>query len=246
MNLEEFKKTLPELSEGKKVVSVLSGGLDSSTLTYLLVDKYGADNVVALSYFYGQKQSIELEKAKTTCNKLGVKHHLLDITFLGEAVKNVCANIKGTDVQMPTIEDVLGDPQPPTEVPFRNAILNTIAFSFAQANNCQYVFTGIQIHDSYGYWDCTQDFLDVMNHLSSLNRLHNIQLVAPFKSMSKCEEIKIGNELEVPYEDTLTCYNPNDKGESCGKCPSCSERIMNFKKAGMKDPALYSIEIDWS
>lgn len=124
MNLEEFKKTLPELDEGKKVVSVLSGGLDSSTLTYLLVDKYGKDNVVALSYFYGQKQSVELDKAKITCDKLGIKQHLLDITFLGEAVKNVCANIRGTDVDMPTIEDVLGDPQPPTEVPFRNAILN--------------------------------------------------------------------------------------------------------------------------
>lgn len=228
-----------------KVVSVLSGGLDSTILTYKLVDEYGADNVFALSFFYGQKQSHELEKAKLTCQKLGIEHRLIDISFLGDVVAPVCANIAGSDVAMPTIQDVLGDPQPPTEVPYRNMLLNTVAFSFAQANGCQAVYTGIQVHDAYGYWDCTQDFLDGMNQISSLNRQHEIALVAPFARMSKAEEIVIGQRLGVPFEDSLTCYDPNDKAESCGKCPSCAERIMNFAKAGIVDPVPYSVTIPW-
>lgn len=228
-----------------KVVSVLSGGLDSTVLTYKLVDEYGADNVFALSFYYGQKQSAELDKAKLTCQKLGIEHRLIDISFLGEVVAPVCANIAGSDVAMPTIQDVLGDPQPPTEVPYRNMLLNTIAFSFAQANDCQAVYTGIQVHDAYGYWDCTQDFLDNMNAVSALNRQHEIALIAPFAQMSKAEEIVIGQRLGVPFEDSLTCYDPNDNAESCGKCPSCAERIMNFAKAGVIDPAPYSVYIPW-
>jgi len=49
----------------------------------------------------------------------------------------------------------------------------------------------------------------------------------------------------VPFEDTISCYNPNEKGESCGICLTCSDRIGNFAKAGIIDPITYSKEIDW-
>lgn len=232
---------LPKIS---KAVSVLSGGLDSTILTYLLVDRYGRDNVVALSFNYGQKQGIELQKAETTCNKLGIQHKIIDISFLGEIVSPMCANIKGTDVEMPTIRDVLGDPQPPTYVPYRNMILNSIAFSFAEANDCQAVFSGLQVHDEYGYWDTSRQFIDNMNAVSTLNRMHAITFEAPFAEMSKYQEIEIAKTLNVPFEDTMTCYNPTDD-VACGKCPSCSERIQNFILAKTKDPCKYAIEIDW-
>lgn len=227
-----------------KVVSVLSGGLDSTILTYKLVSEFGAENVFALSFNYGQKQSIELEKASITCKKLGIKHKIIDISFLGDIVSPVCANIKGTDISMPTIQDVLGDPQPPTYVPYRNMILNSIAFSFAESNDCGYVYSGLQVHDEYGYWDTSRMFIDRMNDISKLNRQHTIRFMAPFAEMSKKEEIKIGMLLKVPFEDSMTCYNPTDD-IACGICPSCSERIQNFALAGIKDPCKYDIEIPW-
>jgi 7-cyano-7-deazaguanine synthase len=233
-----------KLPNKNKVVSVLSGGLDSTILTYMLVDKYGKDNVIALSFNYGQKQGIELEKASVTCKKLNIQHKIIDISFLGDIVAPVCANIKGTDVEMPTIQDVLGDPQPPTYVPYRNMILNSIAFSFAESNDCDAVFSGLQIHDEYGYWDTSRMFIDRMNSVSELNRQHQISFEAPFAEMSKKDEIEIGKELGVIFEDTMTCYNPTED-VACGKCPSCSERIQNFALAGIKDPCKYSIEIPW-
>ena len=143
MNLEQALAQLPDTEHN--VVSVLSGGLDSTILTYILVKKYGKDRVFALSYNYGQKQKRELDMARATCNWLGVAHKVLDLSILGEIVKDVSANIKGTDVAMPTIKDVLGDPQPKTYVPFRNMILNSLAFSFAECNKASHVFTGLQI-----------------------------------------------------------------------------------------------------
>lgn len=254
MNLEQAKKLLPDLPDQKQnVVAVLSGGLDSTIMTYILAAKYGhrQDNpvmsrVYALSFDYGQKQKRELEMAAKTCSYLQIEHRVLDLSILGEIAKSISANIGGSEVAMPTIKDVLGDPQPKTYVPFRNMILNSLAFSFAEANKAAYVFTGLQVHDEYGYWDTTQKFVDSMNIVADQNRTHKVKLIAPFSHLSKYDEIIIAEEMgNVRYDLTLTCYNPNEEGHSCGKCPSCSERIANFAKAGIKDPVPYSMDIPW-
>lgn len=246
MNLSEALAHVPDTEHN--VVSVLSGGLDSTIMTYILVRKYGANRVFALSYNYGQKQKVELEMAAKTCEYLGVAHKVLDLSILGDIVKNVSANIGGSDVNMPTIKDVLGDPQPKTYVPFRNMILNSLAFSFAEANKASHVFTGLQVHDEYGYWDTTQKFVDTMNAVADQNRTHKVKLQAPFSLLSKYDELMIAKEIgDVRLDYTLTCYNPDERGRSCGICPSCSERIQNFIKANMRDPIEYQPgrTVDW-
>ena len=154
MNLQEALTSLPDTD--KNVLSVMSGGLDSGIMTMMLVEKYGADRVVALSYDYGQKQRIELEKAAELCGKLGVSHKVIDLAILGKIAEPISANISGTSVEMPTIQDVLGDPQPKTYVPFRNLILLALTLAQAEASDCSYMFTGLQVHDEYGYWDTSQ------------------------------------------------------------------------------------------
>jgi 7-cyano-7-deazaguanine synthase len=215
-------------------------------MTYLLVEKYERDHVFALTYDYGQKQKREIDMAIKTCIHLGIKHKVLDLSILGEIVKEVSANISGTDVAMPTIKDVLGDPQPKTYVPFRNMILNALAFSFAESNSASHVFTGLQVHDEYGYWDTTQKFVDCMNSVASQNRTHKVELLAPFSQLSKYDEIEISKELNnVRLDYTLTCYDPDVSGRSCGVCPSCSERIQNFIRANVRDPIPYIHGVDW-
>lgn len=226
--------------EPTKAVVLLSGGLDSTTLLYHAVKQHGKENVFALTTNYGQRQSIEIEKAKISCSKLGVVHRIIDISFLGEIVKNVSALSSSGNVPMPSITEVLGDPQPPTYVPFRNLILHSIALSFAESNQCQIVYLGIQAHDLYSYWDTTPEFMNAVNKVAELNRHNLISMKAPFVAMEKAEEIKIGYELGVPYKDTWTCYRgPNEKGEACGVCPSCAERKGAFKKNNMIDPVPY-------
>ncbi|MGH2564198.1 MAG: 7-cyano-7-deazaguanine synthase QueC [Ginsengibacter sp.] len=255
MNLNEALALLPGTSEN--VVSVLSGGLDSTVMTYLLVQKYGNGRVKALSFNYGQKQKYELTCASATCKLLKIPHSILNLKILGNIVRDVSANIGDSAVEMPSIKEVLGDPQPKTYVPFRNMILNSIAFSYAEANKASHIFTGLQVHDEYGYWDTTQRFVDAMNNVAAQNRTHKVKMMAPFAHLSKYQEILLAAELpmEVDFSKTLTCYNPQDTWPvisaktpwsiSCGKCPSCSERIANFAKAGLKDPISYSTHIPW-
>lgn len=228
-------------------VVILSGGMDSTITMRLAVEKYGKENVSALTFNYGQKQKREIDMARATTQMLGVKHKIVDATFLGEISKGFSANVD-TDMVMPTIKDVLGDPRPKTYVPNRNMILMSIAAAYAETRNVDTVVTGLQSTDEYNYHDTTARWIGKVNDLLAENRILKIKLIAPFSSLSKHQEIQILNELDGNTNlllFTLTCYNPDEDGNSCGKCPSCSERIANFAKVGIKDPVPYSMSLDW-
>lgn len=246
MNLSEALNVLPDTDN--KVLSVHSGGMDSSIMTMLLVEKYGKDKVETVSYRYGQKQAEELVRAQKFCRTLGILRHELDLTILGYIAREISANIVESHIKMPTIKEVLGDPQPKTYVPFRNLILLSMTLAQAEARNCNYIFTGLQVHDEYGYWDTSQKFVDSINAVADQNRTHKVKIIAPFSHLSKYDEIKLCQEMgkEELLEHTLTCYNPDSEGRSCGKCPSCSERIANFIKAGVRDPIVYVKDLPWT
>lgn len=240
-------EALALLPDTKGCVVILSGGMDSTITMRLAVEKYGRENVSALTFDYGQKQKIEINKAKITTHTLGVAHKIIDASFLGDISKGFSANVD-TDMEMPTIKDVLGDPRPKTYVPNRNMILMSIAAAYAETRNVDTILCGLQVHDEYGYHDTTQRWVNKVNDLLSENRIIKIKLVAPFSQLSKYDELNILREIDGNVDltmFTLTCYNPNEDGDSCGKCPSCSERIANFAKIGVKDPVTYSIPLDW-
>ena len=245
MKLNEAILLLPDV---KGCVVILSGGMDSTIAMRLAVQKYGKDNVSALTFYYGQKQKREIEMARMSTQMLGVKHRVVDASFLRDISKGFSANVD-TDMAMPTIKDVLGDPRPKTYVPNRNMILMSIAAAYAETQNVDTVICGLQVHDEYGYHDTTKRFVDKINDVLSENRIIKIKVIAPFADMSKLDEIKVLRALDGDVGllwNTLTCYNPDSEGKSCGKCPSCSERIANFAKAGLIDPIPYSVDILWS
>ena len=247
MNLQQALDRLPQRNLSTSAVAVLSGGLDSTIMTMLLMKKYGRPNVTALSYDYGQKQRVELERAAKFCDTVGIRHKILDLSILGEIAKPMSANIGGSDIDMPTIQDVLGDPQPKTYVPFRNMILLSLSLSFAESVGAEIVSTGLQVHDEYGYWDTSKRFVGSMNDVAKQNRTHKVEIIAPFSHLSKQSELELCKELDMMHllEHTLTCYNPDVYGRSCARCPSCSERINAFMKAKVADPIEYQIDIPW-
>lgn len=233
-------------SEFNGAVVVLSGGMDSTIALRLCVEKYGKENVRALTFDYGQKQRVEIEKAAESTRKLGVAHKILDLSILGEIAKGFSANVD-TDIAMPTIQDVLGDPRPKTYVPNRNMILMSLAAAYAEVAGINQIVTGLQVHDEYGYHDTTQSFVDSLNSALVQNRIIKIRITAPFVKFNKLEELEVLKELDGNLDllkSTMTCYNPNGH-DSCGFCPSCSERIANFARFGQPDVVPYNRPIDW-
>lgn len=244
-------RELELLPETKKVLVILSGGMDSTIALRLCVEKYKAPNVYALSFLYGQKQGAEVGYAALTCRNLGVKHQLLDLSILGKISQGFSANIDHS-IPMPTIKEVLGAPRPKTYVPNRNMILMSLAAAYAETENIDTIVMGLQIHDEYGYHDTTERFVKKVNDVLSENRIIKINIIAPFSRMSKYDELLALKKLDGNFnllKNTLTCYNPitryGSAPLSCGECPSCSERINAFMKIGEKDPVEYKIDIPW-
>lgn len=220
-----------------KGIVIVSGGLDSTTLMYYLHDKVKNRSDVpikAISFNYGQRHKAEIDYASYHAIKLGIPHQIINLEGIFREVAASSALLGGMDV--PTLEEVIGDPQPITYVPFRNMIMLTTAAAIAENNEMDTVYYGAQKHDEYsGYWDTTQEFTDKLQAVFSLNRRVKVKVEAPFVDKSKSDLVKIGTDLGIDYKMTMTCYN----GDDCGTCPTCADRIMAFKRAGLVDPKEY-------
>lgn len=202
----------------EKVVLILSGGLDSTTLLYYLksIDK----DVVCLTFDYGQKARKELECAKEICNILDVEHYVFDVSSIMELLKFS---------SLIDVENDKTDVPKDTVVPSRNTILLEFATAFAISNDCKEVYYGAIKGDIGDYPDTTPQFLKQINELNKVNNYDYIPIKAPFIDKEKSEVVKISLELNVPLEKTWSCYVNEDK--PCGKCYSCKTRIEAIEKA---------------
>lgn len=219
-----------------KAVVLLSGGLDSATALYLA--KARGFEITALSFNYGQKHNVELERASELAKKVGVTDHKVVQLKLsdwgGSSLTDASIDVENGDVNRTDI--------PITYVPARNMVFLSVAASLAEAIGAQNIFIGVSEVDYSGYVDCRQEFIDAMevaiNKGTVMGAENNmpIKIHAPFVNMTKSEEIELGMELGVDYSLTWSCYRGGEK--PCGTCDSCLLRAKAFEDAGYKDPAL--------
>lgn len=224
-----------------KALVLFSGGVDSTTCLGLAVEKYGADQVLALSVYYGQKHKREMEAAEKIAKHYGVLWKQLDLALI--FADSNCSLLSGSTEEIPKesyaqqLEHTGGTPVS-TYVPFRNGLFLSSAASIALSYGCEVIYYGAHSDDAAGnaYPDCSSAFNDAMNqaiYLGSGNQLH---IEAPFVNWTKSQVVKKGLELNVPYELTWSCY---EGGETpCGTCGTCRDRAAAFAANGVADPAL--------
>ena len=225
-----------------KALVLFSGGVDSSTCLGIAVDKYGAEEVLALSVYYGQKHSKELESAEKIAAYYGVKHIKLDLKPIFEGSE--CSLLKGSQNEIPheeyaeQLKKTNGDPVS-TYVPFRNGLFLSSAASIALSNGCEVIYYGAHADDAAGnaYPDCSQDFNEAINTAIFLGSGSKLHVIAPFIGLTKSQVICRGLELNVPYELSWSCYEGGEK--PCGKCGTCRDRKAAFRANGVEDPVEY-------
>ncbi|MBR6274987.1 MAG: 7-cyano-7-deazaguanine synthase QueC [Lachnospiraceae bacterium] len=222
-----------------KALVLSSGGLDSTTCLALAVNKYGKENVIALSVFYGQKHDKELQAAKKVAKYYGVVHKSLD---LAEIFKDSdCSLLQGSSQEIPEesydeqLKKTDGKPVS-TYVPFRNGLFLSCAASIALSNGCDVIYYGAHSDDAAGsaYPDCSDEFNKAMNEAIYLGSGKELHIEAPFVLLTKADVVRIGTKLKVPYELTWSCYEGGDK--PCGKCGTCIDRRKAFAANGLIDP----------
>lgn len=213
-----------------KSVLIYSGGLDSTVLLF----KLKSDNAIssAISFNYGQKHSKELEFAKFNCNKLNIKHMIVDLSPLKDIFgKSALTN---SDVKIPQA-NYDKDNMATTVVPNRNMIFLSIATAYAISTDADSVAYAAHSGDHALYADCREEFAKAIDKAISLCDYKNIKLYRPFINMTKAEIAKLGVKLGVDFSKTWSCYEGGDT--PCGKCATCLERIEALKEAGINNIA---------
>jgi 7-cyano-7-deazaguanine synthase len=221
-----------------KTILIYSGGVDSTVLLYELLDHH--DEVRALGVDYGQRHRKELDAARAIANRLGIEYEIADVS-------SVCRFLSGSSL---TSEEIgvpdghyTAESMKATVVPNRNMIMLSLAIGWAISTRSEVVAYAAHAGDHLIYPDCRPPFVATMNEAARRADWHSVGVVAPFLGMTKMRIVKRGHELDVPFEDTWSCY----KGGAihCGRCATCCERQEAMYVANVQDRTAYEDTEFW-
>jgi 7-cyano-7-deazaguanine synthase len=198
----------------------------------------------ALSFDYGQRHRIELEAARRVGQSLGVARHItlrIDLrAFGGSALTD--------DIAVPkdrTLEELAG-PIPSTYVPARNTVFLALALGYAEVSGAADLYLGVNAVDYSGYPDCRPEYVVAFERLANLATKAAVegrvtyQIHTPLLALDKAGIVRRGIELGVDFGLTHSCYDPTERGLSCGHCDACLLRKKGFHEAGVSDPLVYA------
>ena len=226
-------------------VVVFSGGQDSTTCLGWAKQTFG--KVVALSFNYGQKHSIELQQATKIAKMMEVEHYVMDVELLNQLAPNALTR---TDIEVVHSKDVVDGTEPNTVVRGRNGSFLWLASIYASTHGLQNVVTGVCETDFSGYIDCRDQFVKSLNVAINLGIDDKITIHTPLMWLDKVETWDLAHQvgiLDVVIKESHTCYNGDRTSLlGCQTCPACHLRntsLFEFAEKNGIDLAQYGIEV---
>ena len=224
-----------------KAVVLASGGLDSTVAA--TVARRDGCGLYFLTIAYGQRHTVEVERARQVARALEAAEHRvieIDLRALGGS-----ALTSDQPVPKDRSEAERRGGIPSTYVPARNTIFLSLALAYAETVDAGAIYIGANVLDYSGYPDCRSEFLQAFERVARLGTKigvegRGIEIRAPLLTLSKTEIIRLGLSLSAPLHLTHSCYDPAASGEACGRCDSCRIRLEGFKAAGLTDPVAYA------
>jgi 7-cyano-7-deazaguanine synthase len=222
------------VAPGTPAVVLLSGGLDSATV--LAIASKAGYAVHALTFRYGQRHSVEIERARALAAAWNVQRHVVaDVDLRG-----VGGSALTSDLAVPKDRDTgaASGEIPVTYVPARNTIFLSFALAWAEALGANAILIGVNALDYSGYPDCRPEYIEAFERMAGLATRAGVEgsttlrILAPLMEMTKAEIIRTGRALGVDYAMTISCYDPAPDGTVCGHCDACLLRAKGFAEAG--------------
>ena len=212
---------------------LLSAGLDSAVLAAFEARRSHVHPIYVSAGLAWETQELEALERLLTAPAFGTLAPLARLTFTVR------------DLYPPTHWALRGEP-PAFDTPDEDVYLtgrNVVLLAKAAIYCAQHRIGRIALGPLAGnpFPDATPQFFASMARAMSLGLAHDIQIDAPFAANEKSEVIRIGIELGVPLELTLSCMNPNG-GMHCGMCSKCRERRDAFNDAGIADSTRYAVQ----
>ena len=198
-----------------KTLLVYSGGLDSTTLLY----EYKDSIALAVSFDYGSKHNArELAYAAENCKRLGIRHMIIPLSFIGQYFKSDLL-LSGGEIPEGSYAD---ENMKSTVVPFRNGIMLAVAAGLAESYGLDAIMLANHSGDHAIYPDCRPEFVDALAAAVEAGTYNGVKLLSPYCHLTKRDIALRGRALGVDYSLTYSCYKGGEK--HCGKCGTCTER----------------------
>ena len=214
----------------KDAVLILSGGMDSVTMLY----DYQERIALAISFDYGSNHNAkEIPFAQLHCRRLGIEHLVIPLEFIHRYFDS--SLLQGAEA-IPE-GHYAADNMKSTVVPFRNAIMLSVAVGLAESRHLNYVMMANHGGDHTIYPDCRPEFVKAFSDASVAGTYEKVEVWAPYTMLTKVDIAKRGKELGIDYSETWSCYKGGDV--HCGRCGTCMERKEALEQAGIADNTAY-------
>lgn len=214
----------------KDAVIILSGGMDSVTMLY----DYQERIAVAISFDYGSNHNAkEIPFAQLHCRRLGIEHLVIPLEFIHRYFDS--SLLQGAEA-IPE-GHYAADNMKSTVVPFRNAIMLSVAVGLAESRHLNYVMMANHGGDHTIYPDCRPEFVKAFSDAAVAGTYEKVEVWAPYTMLTKVDIAKRGKELGIDYSETWSCYKGGDV--HCGRCGTCMERKEALEQAGIADHTVY-------
>lgn len=216
----------------RKVIILLSGGMDSVTALYAAHREYRV--IAALSFHYGAKHNErEIPFAAHHARQLQVRHEVIPLDFIERHFQSDLLKSGGEIPRGHYEEQTMRQ----TVVPFRNGIMLAIAAGFAESHGATGLVIAAHSGDHAIYPDCREKFMTAMDAAIREGTYAALEIIRPFIAMTKTDILRRGRELGIDYAQTWSCYVGGEV--HCGACGTCVERREAFQLAGLPDPTVY-------
>lgn len=222
----------------ERAIVLLSGGMDSCVCAALAARDCSA---AALHISYGQRtEEREHQSFLAICDRLNIRDKLV---VRNEALRVIGGSaLTDENIAVPATGPSChgtGGEIPVTYVPFRNAHFLAVAVSWAEVLGAGKIYIGAVEQDSSGYPDCRPAYYEAFNQvIKAGTKEGGIEIVTPLIHLRKSEIVRLGLELNAPFDLTWSCYSRED--QACGVCDSCVLRLRAFAAAGATDPIPYA------
>lgn len=216
----------------KKAVVIHSGGLDSSLCLALAMREFGKENVLSLSFFYGQRHAPETEQAKKICREWGVDHTIIAIDCLKEITESALIGKKKPIIHLDDAN---------TLVVGRNGLMARLGAIHAHHLGANCIFMGIIEVDAQtmGYRDCTRSYMDLKQQILRQDLASStFEIRTPLVQMSKKATLELSHRLgilEFLLTETISCYEGIPL-QGCMKCPTCYIRNSAIREFAKENP----------
>jgi 7-cyano-7-deazaguanine synthase len=213
-----------------KAIVTFSGGIDSTVALFWALKRKKLE-VIPITFDYFRRSKMELRSCEMLSKKLSLQPIKIELPFLKEI-----SDLRNTNRNQTLTH------APSAYIPARNVIIYSIASSYAEILDCRYIIGGHNKEDVRSYPDSAPRFFSMLNQMNAIglySKSHTSKVILPLSKLDKSEVIKLGLQLNVPFELTWSCYQ--QKSRPCRKCDACKLRAKGFEKAGVKDPLLLGV-----